>query len=154
RPDFHLPTAESGHRGQQVQQPLLRGDGHVRGRPDRRAGDGDDRRVPFARRPLQRQTPRGRQGAGAVLALPHRRVLGRLVRGVRGQVGAMFTIGSRLYFGIAAAAFVAGAVYWISTDLELFGTIVLLSLAVVATFLGAVVIAFRDADIGVPAVEA
>ena len=66
----------------------------------------------------------------------------------------MFTTGSKLYFGIAAMAFVAGVVYWVGTDLEFLGTIVLFSVAVVATFLGAVIVAFRDADIGAAAVEA
>src|SRR5204862_2379136 len=66
----------------------------------------------------------------------------------------MFTTGSKLYFGIAALAFGAGVVYWSSTDLEYLGTIVLFSVAVVAVFLGAVIVAFRDADIGAPAVEA
>ena len=49
----------------------------------------------------------------------------------------MFTTGSKLYFGIAALAFVAGVVYWSRTDLEYLGTIVLFSVAVVAVFLGA-----------------
>ncbi|HKA02715.1 MAG TPA: cytochrome c oxidase subunit 4, partial [Acidimicrobiales bacterium] len=66
----------------------------------------------------------------------------------------MFTTGSKLYFGIAAAAVVAGVVYWYSTDLEFLGTIVLFSVAVVALFLGGVIIAFRDADVSAPAVEA
>ena len=66
----------------------------------------------------------------------------------------MFTTGSKLYFGIAGLAFVAGVVYWYSTDLEFLGTIVLFSVAVVAVFLGAVIIAFRDADVGAAVVEA
>jgi hypothetical protein len=66
----------------------------------------------------------------------------------------MFTTGSKLYFGIAAAAFVAGIAYLYSTDLEFLGTIVLFSLAVVATFLGSVIVAFRDADVAAPTVEA
>src|SRR5215213_3672502 len=44
----------------------------------------------------------------------------------------MFTIGSKFFFGLAAAAAAAGAVYWVGTDLELFGVIVLFSLAATA----------------------
>jgi len=66
----------------------------------------------------------------------------------------MFTIGSKFFFGLAAAAAAAGAVYWVGTDLELFGVIVLFSLAATAAFVGGVVIAFRDADVDAPAVEA
>jgi hypothetical protein len=65
----------------------------------------------------------------------------------------MFTTGSKFFFGLAAAAIGAGALYWLSTNLEFFGVIVLLSLATVAAFLGGVIIAFRDADVGTPAVE-
>ena len=66
----------------------------------------------------------------------------------------MFTTGSKLYFGVAATALVAGFVYGYSTHLEFLGTIVLFSVAVVALFLGAVIIAYRDADVGAAAVEA
>jgi hypothetical protein len=66
----------------------------------------------------------------------------------------MFTTGSKLYFGIAGAALVAAVVYWYSTDLEFLGTFVLFSLVAVAAFLGAVIIAFRDADVGAAVVEA
>jgi hypothetical protein len=66
----------------------------------------------------------------------------------------MFTTGSKLYFGIAGAALVAAVVYWYSTDLEFLGTVILFSLAIVATFLGAVIVAFRDADVGAAVVEA
>ena len=66
----------------------------------------------------------------------------------------MLTIGSKLYFGIAAAAFGAGVVYWFSTDLEFLGTIVLFSLCAVVAFVGSVVVGFRDADLTAPAVEA
>ena len=40
----------------------------------------------------------------------------------------MFTTGSKFFFGVAAAAIVAAVVYWVGTDLEFFGVIVLLSL--------------------------
>jgi hypothetical protein len=66
----------------------------------------------------------------------------------------MFTFGSKFFFGLAAVAAVAGGIYWVNTNLEFFGTIVLLSLAAVAAFLGAITIAFRDAEIDAPAVEA
>jgi len=66
----------------------------------------------------------------------------------------MFTTGSKFFFGLAAAATAAGIVYWVGTDLEFFGVIVLLSVAAVAAFLGGIVIAFRDADLDAPAVEA
>jgi hypothetical protein len=66
----------------------------------------------------------------------------------------MFTIGSKFFFGMAAAAIGAAIVYWVGTDLEFFGVIVLLSLAAVAIFLGSVIIAFRDADVSAPVVEA
>src|SRR5947207_9755953 len=66
----------------------------------------------------------------------------------------MFTIGSKFFFGLAAAAAVAGVAYWVDTGLEFFGVIVLISLAAVAAFLGTVIVAFRDADVAVPVVEA
>jgi len=66
----------------------------------------------------------------------------------------MFTTGSKFFFGLAAAAIVAAIVYWVGTDLEFFGVILLLSVAAVASFLGGIVIAFRDADLDAPAVEA
>ena len=66
----------------------------------------------------------------------------------------MFTTGSKFYFGLAFAAVVAGIVYWFDTNLEFFGVIVLLSLVAVAAFVGGVVIAFRDADVRAPVVEA
>ncbi len=66
----------------------------------------------------------------------------------------MFTTGSKLFFGLSAAAAAAGLVYWVGTDLEFFGVIVLFSLSAVAAFLGAIIIAFRDADLEAPAVEA
>ena len=66
----------------------------------------------------------------------------------------MFTTGSKFFFGLAAAAIAAAIIYWVGTDLEFFGVIVLLSLAAVASFLGGVIIAFRDADLDAPAVEA
>jgi hypothetical protein len=66
----------------------------------------------------------------------------------------MFTIGSKFFFGLAAAALVAGTVYWFDTNLDFFGVIVLLSLGATAAFIGGVVIAFRDADLSAPAVEA
>ena len=40
----------------------------------------------------------------------------------------MFTTGSKFFFGLAAAALVAGVVYWFDTNLDFFGVIVLLSL--------------------------
>jgi hypothetical protein len=66
----------------------------------------------------------------------------------------MLTTGSKFFFGLAAAALVAGAVYWGTSNLEFLGVIVLLSLAIAAAFLGAVIVAFRDADLDAPAVEA
>ena len=66
----------------------------------------------------------------------------------------MFTTGSKFFFGLAAAAFVAGVVYWFDTNLDFFGVIVLLSLGVTASFIGGVIIAFRDADLSAPAAEA
>jgi hypothetical protein len=65
----------------------------------------------------------------------------------------MFTFGSKFFFGLAAVAAVAGGIYWVNTNLEFFGTIVLLSLAAVAAFLGGVTVAFRDADLEASAVE-
>ena len=44
----------------------------------------------------------------------------------------MFTTGSKLFFGLSAAAAAAGLVYWVGTDLEFFGVIVLFSLSAVA----------------------
>src|SRR5215813_7267651 len=58
----------------------------------------------------------------------------------------MFTFGSKFFFGLAAVAAVAGFIYWVNTNLEFFGTIVLLSLAAVAAFLGGVTIAFRAVE--------
>lgn len=66
----------------------------------------------------------------------------------------MFTIGSKFFFGLAVAALVAAAVYWVDTELEFFGVIVLLSLAAMSAFLGGITIAFRDADLDAPPVEA
>jgi hypothetical protein len=66
----------------------------------------------------------------------------------------MFTFGSKFFFGLAVAALVACGIYWLDTGLEFFGTIVLLSVAIAAAFLGGVTIAFRDADLEAPAVEA
>jgi len=66
----------------------------------------------------------------------------------------MLTTGSKLFFG-AALLFIAGAVaYGGITDAELFGTIVLSSLAIASIFLGAVTLAFRDANVGAPVVVA
>ena len=48
----------------------------------------------------------------------------------------MFTTGSKFFFGLAAAAIAAGVVYWVGTDLEFFGVIVLFSLGAVAAFPG------------------
>jgi hypothetical protein len=66
----------------------------------------------------------------------------------------MFTTGSKFFFGLAVAAYLAGVVYWFDTNLDFFGVIVLLSLGTTAAFIGGVVIAFRDADLSAPAVEA
>lgn len=66
----------------------------------------------------------------------------------------MFTTGSKFFFGLSAAAFLAGLVYWFDTNLDFFGVIVLLSLGITAAFVGGVVIAFRDANLDAPVVEA
>ena len=66
----------------------------------------------------------------------------------------MFTTGSKFFFGLAAAAIGAAIVYWVGTDLEFFGVIVLLSLAAVSSFVGGIIVAFRDAEVAAPAVEA
>jgi len=66
----------------------------------------------------------------------------------------MFTTGSKFFFGLAAAAAAAGVVYWVGTNLEFFGVIVLFSVAAVAAFLGGIIIAFRDADLDAATVEA
>jgi plastocyanin len=62
----------------------------------------------------------------------------------------MFTTGSKLFFGIAAAALVAAVVYLLDSEAEFLGVVILLALSGAAAFLGAVVVAFRDADVEAP----
>lgn len=59
----------------------------------------------------------------------------------------MFTTGSKFFFGAAILATVSAVVYGTSSGNPIFtGTIVLVGLAVVASFLGGVVVSFRDAN--------
>ncbi len=57
----------------------------------------------------------------------------------------IFTTGSKLFFGIAAAA-LAGLVVWgVGADWDPLGNVVFVGLAAIAGFLGGTIIAFRDA---------
>src|SRR4051794_35952608 len=67
----------------------------------------------------------------------------------------MLTTGSKFFFAGAVLALGAMVVYGIGTEWqEYFGLVLLGSLAVVSAFLGFVVVAFRDANLGAPAIEA
>jgi hypothetical protein len=59
----------------------------------------------------------------------------------------MFTTGSKLLFGATIVAIVGFVAYGFSSKWELFGCMVLASLAVVTAFLGGVTVAFRDANL-------
>lgn len=64
----------------------------------------------------------------------------------------MFTSGSKLLFGMGALAAVAAIVY-AATSGDFNGTIVWAVFATAAVFLGASLIAVRDADVAIPAVD-
>jgi hypothetical protein len=66
----------------------------------------------------------------------------------------MFTTGSKLLFGAMVLAIVGFVAYGLSSSWELFGCMVLGSVAVVTGFLGGVTIAFRDANLEGAALEA
>jgi hypothetical protein len=60
----------------------------------------------------------------------------------------LFTTGSRLFYGLAVVALVAGAVFAVAEGYSPYGTILLGTFAGVALFVGSMVIAFRDAEAG------
>src|SRR5262245_39998774 len=66
----------------------------------------------------------------------------------------MFTTGSKLLFGAMVVAIAAFIGYAVSSQWEMFGCMVLGSVAVVTGFLGGVSIAFRDANLEGEALQA
>ncbi len=64
----------------------------------------------------------------------------------------MFTTGSKLYFGLAGLVLVALLIYSGTTNGEAVGTMVLIFVLLALTFVGSVVIFFRDAEPGATAV--
>jgi hypothetical protein len=66
----------------------------------------------------------------------------------------MFTTGSKFFFGATLLAIGAFLVYGIDSDWELMGSFAIASFAVVTAFLGGTTLAFRDANLDAPAIEA
>src|SRR5215211_5904148 len=66
----------------------------------------------------------------------------------------MFTTCSKFFLGATVIAVVAFVVYGIDSEWELYGCMVIASVAVVTAFLGGATLAFRDANLGARDVEA
>lgn len=66
----------------------------------------------------------------------------------------MMTTAAKLWFGIAALAFAAFAVYEVASDGDWFGSFLLGSVVLVAGFLGVIAVRLRDGDVDTADVEA
>jgi hypothetical protein len=61
----------------------------------------------------------------------------------------MFTTGSRFFFGLSVLGFIGALAYGFNSEWEPYGFVVLLSVALVAFFLGCMMVAYRDASVPV-----